>query len=405
MAVPCLLLMAAATVRAAENDTIRISYVWDFAEQDANGDYIWEAVKIGGTNSDTTYCYSTKAVQVPEDEHGDTCLLLNLNSKLCSFDTSNKLVGCRIKMDKTYTNPYTIKGIQVVLLPGWTCNTYFYASENTRVNMTARDDDMTTWDAYYYSIASRNSTLTTKISYTNIGNIKEYVTFYKNGNTFYLYCDYVKIISPALLPIATTSTYSTYCSKYNLDFTYSNDIEAYKAKVSEKDGEQVLQLTRVYQVEAGTGIILKTQEGGCTANVAVIPNDSTPTYDNSDNELIGVNGDTEISYTSSGSDLYNYVLKKNDSVMVKAPVEAAYLRANKAYLKTSYNAGSNSESSAKSMRIVIIDKDQASESSGIKVTPAEAVIDGRTFTLSGIQTNKPGKGIYIRNGKKIINNK
>jgi len=63
---------------------------------------------------------------------------------------------------------------------------------------------------------------------------------------------------------------------------------------------------------------------------AVIPNDSTPTYDNSDNELIGVNGDTEISYTSSGSDLYNYVLKKNDSVMVKAPVEAAYLRANKA---------------------------------------------------------------------------
>jgi len=37
----CLVLLATVNVKAVENDTIRISYVWDFSELDENGDSIW----------------------------------------------------------------------------------------------------------------------------------------------------------------------------------------------------------------------------------------------------------------------------------------------------------------------------------------------------------------------------
>jgi len=394
-------LLATVNVKAVENDTIRISYVWDFSELDENGDSIWYFGKDIGQEKTDSFYFNTKGVQIDKTEHGDTCLMFLNQVKYCSI-TGGKL--CFVSKSHDV-------GLIFYLYPGWTCKTFFHTNgvrdKKLLLRRTiTRDDGI--WEPHL------ELTLTTlprasEIEFNNSYECREKVYLRKlvisnqsNNTDYIVYCLYVKLISPAMLPITTKSVYSTYCSNYNLDFTWAKGIEAYKAAVADEEGEKVLQLTRVYKVQAGTGIIIKTPEGGVTANVPVIPDSITPTYDNSGNELVGVNEDKEISYSSANDGKCNYVMSVSDSTMVKAPETAAYLRANKAYLSTKYNI---EESEAKAMRIVIVGNDSESESSGINETSARTIpANNRIYTLSGIATTKPSKGIYIKNGKKIIIN-
>ena len=179
---------------------------------------------------------------------------------------------------------------------------------------------------------------------------------------------------------------TTWCSKYDLDFTNVAGIKAYTA-TGYNDVTKTIWLTRVTEVPAGTGILVKGDAG-----TYKIPHASVrAAYAN---WFVGNLGDA-IKIAETDGDKTNYYLSGKDGTFVSVN-GSANIGKNKAYLQlpTSVFGGTRS---------IGISYDDEDGTTSIKsLSPVLSEGEGEWFTLQGQRVAKPGKGLYIRNGKKVI---
>ncbi len=179
---------------------------------------------------------------------------------------------------------------------------------------------------------------------------------------------------------------TTWCSKYDLDFTNVEGIKAYTA-TGYNDVTKTIWLTRVTEVPAGTGILVKGNAG-----TYKIPHASVrAAYAN---WFVGNLGDA-IKIEETDGDKTNYYLSGKDGSFVSVNGNAN-IGKNKAYLQlpTSVFAGT------RSIGISYDDEDGTTSIKNLTTDLTEG--EGEWYTLQGQRVAKPGKGLYIRNGKKVI---
>ena len=178
---------------------------------------------------------------------------------------------------------------------------------------------------------------------------------------------------------------TTWCSKYDLDFTNVAGIKAYIA-MGYDDNDKTIWLARVMKVPAGTGLLVKGDAG-----TYKIPHVNVRAYYT--NMLVGNLGET-IKIEETDGDKTNYYLSGKDGTFVSVNGNAN-IGKNKAYLQlpTSIFAGT------RSIGISYDDEDGTTSIKGVKTGDMKS---GEWYTLQGQRVVKPGKGLYIHNGKKVI---
>ena len=182
----------------------------------------------------------------------------------------------------------------------------------------------------------------------------------------------------------------TYCSEYDLDFTDVEGITAYIASgFNPLTGSVVL--TKVEQVPAGPGLVIKGTPGDYT-----IPVKATNYYYM--NMLKGIVEPTLVeTYEWSdkmNADCANYTLQ--DDLKFHLSNGAGKLSANKAYLQIPRNLVQPSMS-----RIHVVWDEDATAIKGILQSGSDDT-EGGYYNLNGQKVLTPKKGIYVKNGKKIM---
>jgi hypothetical protein len=179
---------------------------------------------------------------------------------------------------------------------------------------------------------------------------------------------------------------TTWCSEYDLDFTNVAGIKAYTA-TGYNNITKTIWLTRVMEVPAGTGLLVKGDPG-----TYKIPHAEVQAY--YVNMLVGNLGDA-IKIEETDGDKTNYYLSGKDGSFVSVN-GSANIGKNKAYLQlpTSVFGGTRS---------IGISYDDEDGATSIKdLAPALSEGEGAWYTLQGQRVMNPGKGIYIHNGKKVV---
>lgn len=200
----------------------------------------------------------------------------------------------------------------------------------------------------------------------NMCHYIDYVTLYRTG-------DATETVS------VSDAGYATYATTNNIVVPKSNDVEVMTVKV--KDDNSTITLNKVEAgsvIPANTGILVKAAQGDY--NFVVTSDEGKELENNSlvaAKEAVPSDGSTYFALTKIG-DKVGFAVVNNG---VKIP-------AGKAYLKVP---------AATTAKFFSLD----GEATGINsVKTAKA--DGAYYTLEGVKTTKPVKGLYIHNGKKIV---
>lgn len=196
--------------------------------------------------------------------------------------------------------------------------------------------------------------------------------------------DFDYVVVKASLPATETVSvsdagYATYATTNNIEVPESNDVKVMTVKVNDDNSTITL-----YDVPAGkvipanTGILVKAAQGDYNF---VVTSDEGKELEN--NSLVAA----KEAVTSDGATFF--ALTKMDTKVGFAVVnKGVKIPAGKAYLKVPASTPA---------KFFGLD----GEATGINsVKTAKA--DGAYYTLEGVKTTKPVKGLYIHNGKKII---
>ena len=184
----------------------------------------------------------------------------------------------------------------------------------------------------------------------------------------------------------TSAGQTTWCSAYDLDFTDVVGLKAYSATGYDRETGTIW-LTRIFKVPANEGILLMGDPGEYK-----VPHKSTTTYYM--NMFKGTLEDITINETDG--DYTNYYLSNGESGVGFYKVNGSIgIKAHRAYLpllKGTTQAGT---------RFIGLGFE---DDGTTNLTPAlsKGEGDGDWYTLQGQRVAKPGKGIYIRNGKKVV---
>ena len=179
---------------------------------------------------------------------------------------------------------------------------------------------------------------------------------------------------------------TTWCSAYDLDFTGIEGIKAYTAGGYDRVSGTIW-LMRVNQVPANEGILIIGTPGDYK-----VPHKTTGTY--YANLMKGTFQPITI-YETEG-EYTNYYLSNGDSGVGFYKVNGSVdLKANRAYLpllKGTTQAGT---------RFIGLGFE---DDGTTNLTPAlsKGEGEGEWYTLQGQRVAKPGKGLYIKNGKKVV---
>lgn len=179
----------------------------------------------------------------------------------------------------------------------------------------------------------------------------------------------------------------TYCCEYPLDFTDVSGIKAYIIS-GFKPSTGNLILTRAYEIPAGTGLYIDGTPG-TTYN---IPVKETDFYYS--NMMKGVLVNSTIPTYEGGYTNYVLVPYGSDGVIF-AGADNASLSANRAYVQVP-----TSIAGARSWLGIEID-DNTTGIEGVQNPDTEEAEDDY-YNLNGQKVQNLKRGIYIRNGKKII---
>ena len=201
-----------------------------------------------------------------------------------------------------------------------------------------------------------------------------------------------------IVPIATVtiSKYGsgTYCSPYALDFTNVSGMKAYVAAGYNTTTNTVYMLS-VKTAQPGEGLFIKGAPGDY-----VVPEIETST-DNYLNLLVGTTNEVTVNTQSDDGKYTNYAYSLNkgtDAPAFYKYSDGSKCKAYKAYLQipTSWLP---TVSEAKTVNIVFDDE----EPTGIEEFRTEKDVDDvKIYDMQGRRVAKPGKGLYIVNGKKVV---
>ena len=219
------------------------------------------------------------------------------------------------------------------------------------------------------------STMTLRYNYAS-GQLR--FRYYSNGQQAIALYKYDATATVPTITVEVPANYTTFASPYAVDFS-ETPVIAYTATVEENVAK--LSPTNGNIVPANTGVILYTEEAGNYTGT-IIDTDVAIT----ENELVGVTTETAVPWTANSK--YNYILQ--GGVFKKAT--GAKLHAGKAYLSTSYQATS------RELQIVFESENEATGIADVRSQKEE----GGFFNLSGQRVTKPTKGLYIKDGKKMI---
>lgn len=262
---------------------------------------------------------------------------------------------------------------------GWKeINGVDYSAENAKVPMDRYSDYANKGkdpDIRVYPLDN----VTGEISFTNSGNQLAFVIE-------------LDVIEPIKANVGATG-YASYCSEYALDFTGVTALNAYVASAAD-DGK--VSMTKVTQVPANTGLILKSASGAAVSDVVVPVIESANSVGT--NLLVGTVAGATVN-PSSPENGYNYLFgKKNEVVGFYKLVDNTYnLGVNKAYLHTAADI-TPAMNSAKG---VIMDFGDG-ETTAISNIDADVPNDAVYYNLNGQRVVNPAKGVYILNGKKVM---
>lgn len=181
----------------------------------------------------------------------------------------------------------------------------------------------------------------------------------------------------------TDAGMATYCGESDLVLAQDAPIAAYKAAVA----DNTVTLTRIYNVAAGEGVLLRSLAGGAATANAYVADGLTK---NSDNAFVGVTAETAIA--SDATTTY-YVLanQNNNTGFFAVSTEGTTVRAHSAYLPVSTQAG------AKGLNFVF-----DGTTTGVSLLPQSKADNDATYNLAGQRVGKSYKGVVIKNGKKYI---
>ena len=183
----------------------------------------------------------------------------------------------------------------------------------------------------------------------------------------------------------TSAGQTTWCSISDLDFTGVDGLKAYIAAGYNRTTGTIW-LMRVFEVPANEGILLIGDPGEYK-----VPKKSTTTY--YENMFVGTLKAITINETEG--EYTNYYLSNGTSGVGFYKVDGTQkIGANRAYLpllKGTTQSGT---------RFIGIDFGDGTTS--VKEVKSGEVKGEKWFTLQGQRVTKPAKGLYIKNGKKVI---
>ncbi len=176
---------------------------------------------------------------------------------------------------------------------------------------------------------------------------------------------------------------ATYCSADALDFSDVSGIRAYVAAGFNPDNGRLL-LMHVNEVPAGTGLVVKGTAG--TYSIPVKPTDFY--YLNLLKPVF------EAMTVPSASDGYaNYVLADGEDGLLFYRSDDATLSANRAYLQLPAAAAGARQ---------FIECEEADEATAISSLRDGSQSSGEYYNLQGQRVAHPAKGLYIKDGKKVL---
>lgn len=171
--------------------------------------------------------------------------------------------------------------------------------------------------------------------------------------------------------------YATFASIHALDFSNFASLTAYTAKLYGNS----LALTEVTSVPANTGIILQGTPGKTYTIPYAETADATVTSD-----LKAMTADTEVDPAKA-----NYVLANVDDEPGFYRYTGTAITAGHAYLEL--------DAAVSAAKGITLDFGQTT---GIIGVGSATHTDGDYYTLSGQRVTNPTKGLYIKNGKKVV---
>lgn len=198
--------------------------------------------------------------------------------------------------------------------------------------------------------------------------------------------DDIELKGSKVVPVTITAAgLATFACNDKLDFTNVPNIEAYIAK--EDNGAIILQ--QVNKIDVGTGVLLRALNN---ATEFVIPTTTAEADDVTGNLFVrGTGGNV----ASSDGGYYNYVLSKKSGVVGFYRANNKEVAANRAYLHTTIDAGTNAPALA-------INFGDGGTTGIVELRNQMEEVREGIFDLSGRRVENPTKGLYIVNGKKVI---
>lgn len=191
----------------------------------------------------------------------------------------------------------------------------------------------------------------------------------------------VEIYSPKITETVSVSDagFATYATKNNVKVPEDENVKVMTVKVNaEGTAIELNEVKAGTVIPAGTGILVKADQGN--HNFVVTSKEGTEL---TNNNLVAATADV----TSDGAKFFA-LTKLGEKVGFALVANGVVIPAGKAYLRV--DAGTAS-------KFFSLD----GEVTGIEsVKTAKA--DGAYYTLEGVKTTKPVKGLYIHNGKKIV---
>ena len=179
---------------------------------------------------------------------------------------------------------------------------------------------------------------------------------------------------------------ATYCPTVDVDFTTLTAVKAYIGGGFNRE-TGVLTMMRVYDVPAGTGLLVKG-----TAGTYEVP--QSPSASVYSNLLRGVTIERKLAATTG--DYVNYVLGSGSSGtgFYRVPASGTTLAAGHAYLQIPAETATGS----RALTISFDDENEATAISDVERQDGVSAV----YDLQGRRVEQPRSGLYIRNGKKII---
>lgn len=194
----------------------------------------------------------------------------------------------------------------------------------------------------------------------------------------------ISIISPTETVSVSAAGYATYATKNNVKVPEDENVEVMTVTVN--DDKTSITLNKIDAgtvIPANTGILVKAAQGN---HDFVVTSDKGEPLTKND-----LKAATE--EVTSVDDKFFALAKQGEKVGFALVANGVVIPAGKAYLEVAKEKGTAGEAA----KFFGLD----GEATGINsVKTAKA--DGAYYTLEGVKTTKPVKGLYIHNGKKIV---